>query len=406
MVTGYAALETAVRALNEGASAYITKPLNMEEVLIRVREALERQHLIKENRRLYGEAQRELAERERAEEGLRESEERYRALFESSAEGILIIDSETLGFRYANPAISRMLGYSTEELKKMGISDIYPKISLVHTFSEIEAQTKGEKALARNIPCLRKDGTIIYADINTTKAIIDKRECSIAFFSDITERKLREQQRRQSTEQLLNAMQETIQALARTTEMRDPYTAGHQQRVTELACAIAGEIHLSKKHTEGLRMAATVHDIGKIYVPAEILSKPGQLTETEFDMIKAHPKAGYDILKRIEFPWPIARIVLQHHERMDGSGYPEGLSEGKTLPEAKILAVADVVEAIASHRPYRPALGIDKALEEISQNKGILYDSEVVGACFKLLTEKEFMFEEDSQAEGQPVSSR
>lgn len=268
VVTAYASLDTTVQALNKGASAYITKPLNMDEVLARVREVLEKQRLLIENRRLYEEAQQELAERKRAEEESR---------------------------RYA------------ERLQEL-IDDI-------------------------------------------TKAI------------------------------------------ALTTEMRDPYTSGHQQRVTRLACAIAKEMGLKKKVIAGIRVAGSLHDIGKMYIPGEILTRTGALTEIEFDLVKTHPEAGYSILKMIEFPWPVAQIVLQHHERMDGSGYPAGLSGDDILLEAKILGVADVVEAMASHRPYRPALGIDKALEEISQKRGSLYDPEVVDACLKLFAEKRFKFQ-------------
>ncbi len=210
---------------------------------------------------------------------------------------------------------------------------------------------------------------------------------------EITERKRVEEERNQSTEKLLTAMQGIIRAMALTVEMRDPYTAGHQQRVTDLACAIARKIGLPENQIEGIRMAGVVHDFGKIYVPAEILSKPGRLNEIEFNMIKMHARAGYDILKTIDFPWPITQIVLQHHERVNGSGYPSGLSNEDIIFEAKILAVADVVEAIASHRPYRPALGIDKALEEISQNRGVLYDSQVTDDCLKLFAEKRFRFE-------------
>jgi putative nucleotidyltransferase with HDIG domain len=162
--------------------------------------------------------------------------------------------------------------------------------------------------------------------------------------------------------------------------------------VAQLAFAISGEIGLPKDNTEAVRMAAVIHDIGKIHVPAEILSKPGKLSENEFRLIKLHPQAGFDILKNIEFPWPIAKIVLQHHERMNGSGYPSGLSGGAILIEARILAVADVVEAMDSHRPYRPALGIDKALEEINRNKGTLYDADAVDACVRLFQEKSFKF--------------
>jgi putative nucleotidyltransferase with HDIG domain len=192
------------------------------------------------------------------------------------------------------------------------------------------------------------------------------------------------------TEKLEKALDGIVRATVKTVEMRDPYTAGHQKRVAELSSVIAREMGLSENQIEGIHMAGLIHDLGKISVPAEILSKPGQLTEIEFDLMKTHPQVGYDILNEIEFPWPIAQIVLQHHERMDGSGYPQGLCGEDILMEARILGVADIVEAMASHRPYRPALGIDKALQEISRNKGVLYDPEVVNACLRLFKEKDF----------------
>ena len=197
----------------------------------------------------------------------------------------------------------------------------------------------------------------------------------------------------ETLDKLRKAMEGTIQVISSLVEMRDPYTAGHQRRVAALAGAIAAEMGLPEDRIDGLRMAGVIHDLGKIAVPAEILSKPGQISEAEFNMIKCHPRAGYDILKDIEFPWPIAEIVYEHHERMDGSGYPQGLSDGDILLEARLLSLADVVEAMASHRPYRPALGIDVASEEISKNKGVLYDPEVADACLKVFTEKSFRFE-------------
>jgi len=193
---------------------------------------------------------------------------------------------------------------------------------------------------------------------------------------------------KQSLLKLRKSLEDTIDALGRTVEMRDAYTAGHQKRVTELACKIAGEMNLTQDQQYGLRLAGGVHDIGKIRVPSEILSKPGCITDLEFKLIKTHVQSGYDILKNIEFTHPIAEMVLQHHERMNGSGYPRGLKETEILLEARILAVADVVEAIASHRPYRPARGIDVALEEIVANRGILYDPDVVDACVRLFHEK------------------
>jgi len=206
-------------------------------------------------------------------------------------------------------------------------------------------------------------------------------------------RKRAEEELQQSYVKVQKALEGTVNVLVSAIEMRDPYTAGHQRRVTQLACAIANEMDLPEGQIEGLRMAGLIHDIGKISVPAEVLSNPGQLGDFQWGLIKAHPQIGYEILKAVEFPWPVAQIVLQHHERINRSGYPDGLSGEETLLEARILAVADVVEAMASHRPYRSALGIDKALEEISQNRGVLYDPEVVGACLKLFAEKGFEFE-------------
>jgi putative nucleotidyltransferase with HDIG domain len=207
---------------------------------------------------------------------------------------------------------------------------------------------------------------------------------------DITERKLAERELQISYDKLRETLIVTVNTLASTVEMRDPYTAGHQRRVTILACAIAEEMGLTAGQFDGLRLAGLVHDIGKINVPVEILNKPGRISETEFNIIKTHPLAGYNVLKGIEFPWPVAQIVLQHHERLDGSGYPQGLKDGGIMLEAKILAVADVVEAMASHRPYRPALGIEVALHEITMNKGILYDPDVTDVCARLFTDEGF----------------
>ena len=183
---------------------------------------------------------------------------------------------------------------------------------------------------------------------------------------------------------LKKTVEGTIHALAAVVETRDPYTAGHQKRVSELAAAIASEMHLTEQQVESISMAGIIHDLGKIQVPAEILSKPGQLSELEFNLIKTHPQVGYDLLKNIEFPWPIAKMILQHHEKMNGSGYPQGLKGDEIMLEARILTVADVVEAMSSHRPYRPALGIEKALKQIRKDKGILLDPDVVDACLKL----------------------
>ena len=198
---------------------------------------------------------------------------------------------------------------------------------------------------------------------------------------------------KQSFDKLRRAQDQTVVALASASEIRDPYTSGHQQRVTKLACAIAENMDLSKNLIEGLRIAGLLHDIGKISVPAEILSKPGKITQDEYNIIKQHCQIGYEILKGIEFPWPVAQIVLQHHEKMNGSGYPQGLIGEEILLEARILTVADVMEAMSSHRPYRAGLGIDKALDEIMNNKSTFFDPAVVDICWDLFSKGKFIFE-------------
>ncbi len=195
-------------------------------------------------------------------------------------------------------------------------------------------------------------------------------------------------------EKLQNIMEETVSALTTIVENRDPYTSGHQRRVAHFACRLAESLGMSQQRIAGIRMAGLLHDIGKIYVPSEILNRPGVLRKHETDLIKHHPKVGFDILEGIEFPWPVAKIVLQHHERLDGSGYPQGLKGNQILPEAMIIGVADVVESLASHRPYRPSKGIDAAKKEIRDFKGSRYDEKIVDACLEILSDDDFIFEE------------
>ena len=209
---------------------------------------------------------------------------------------------------------------------------------------------------------------------------------------EIENRKRMQQELQQSFESLKIAMHSTIQAISMTVEKRDPYTSGHQQRVASLAKTIAEELKLPESQIESIYMAAGIHDIGKISLPAEILVKPIPLSDIEISLVQAHAEAGFDILKGIEFPWAIADIVLQHHERMDGSGYPRGLAGDNIVFEARIICVADVVETMASHRPYRPSIGMDKALEEIANNRGVLYDPQVVDVCLKIFKETDFSF--------------
>jgi len=294
-----------------------------------------------------------------------------------------------------NLRFSELFGYSLKEIEGKNINS-----GIIHPPDKIEeGKDLDNKALSKgyvNFETIKKkkDGTLFPVSLSGSPVIVDgKSRGIIGMFADISERKKAEEQLKESFKKLQKTMEDSISAISLVTEARDAYTAGHQRRVSKLAVVIAEEMGFPQDRVEGIKIAGLIHDVGKINLPAEILSKPGKLSEIEFSLIKNHSKIGYDILKKIDFLWPVARIVLQHHERLDGSGYPQGLKGDKILLEAKIIGTADVVEAMSSHRPYRLSLGIDKALEEISQNKGILYDPEMVDACIKLFKEKEFKFE-------------
>jgi len=293
-------------------------------------------------------------------------------------------------FLEVNKAMEEITGYSREELLQMTVCNLYVSDNESNPFKN-EVNIADWKVM-RELRLRRKDGHELM--IAETLVAIRFDSGSVQYFDgileDITERKQAQQQIQNSLQRLQKTIKEIIEAIAHIGEVRDPYTAGHQRRVAQISYELAHMMGLTDEQNEGLTMAAFVHDIGKILVPADILSKPGKLTKPEFDMLKDHTRIGYEILKTIEFPWPIAKIVLQHHERMNGSGYPSGLVGEDIIIEARILAVADVVEAMSSHRPYRPALGIDKALDEISRNRGILYDPKVVAACLELFKDRGF----------------
>ncbi len=523
---------------------------------------------------------RDISARKQAEAALRDSEERFKGIFNHALDGIVLADLETKRFQMANDTICRMLGYTHDEISRLSIADIHPAEDLAYVAQQFERQAKGEIGLAKDIPVKRKDGSVFFADINSSPLTLGGRPCLIGLFRDITERKCAEEvlhksnralkalsagnatliratdedrllpdmchvlieqggyrlawigfveqdaaksvrlmahagpdegyikalgitwadsdrgrgptgtairsgktqltqniltdpafapwreeaiqrgykskislplraidevfgvlsiysaevnaftkeeialleelandlafgilmlrtrverdrfqeQHLRGAERLKQALVGTIQAVATTVEKRDPYTAGHQQRVAQLCVAIASELGLDPERIEGLRLGAMIHDIGKIYVPAEILSRPGKLSQPEFDMIKSHPQVGYDIIKDVKFSWPIAEMILQHHERLDGSGYPQGLKGEAIIHEARILAVADVIEAMSSHRPYRAARGVEPALEEIRQNRGRYYDPEAVDACLRLFEQGKFRFDVTSLA--------
>ncbi len=326
---------------------------------------------------------RDVTERKRAEEALQQSEERYRTVLDEMEEGYQEVDINGK-ITFINEAFMKISGFSREELLGTDYSMYMEAKDVERVYRAYNQMYKtGIPIKSLEMDIFIKDGTIrnieLYASL-----LRDSNNRPIGcrgIIRDVTERK-------QNLEKASKALQATVRAMASIVETRDPYTAGHQRGVADLARAIAAEMKLAEEQIEGIHMAGTIHDIGKISVPAEILTKPGKLTEIEYSLVKIHPRAGYDVLKDIDFPWPVANAVLQHHERMDGSGYPEGLRGEAILPEARILAVADVVEAIASHRPYRPALGIEAAIEEIYKNRLILYDSNVVDACIKLFREK------------------
>jgi PAS domain S-box-containing protein len=338
---------------------------------------------------------RDITERKRAEKKLRKSEEKYRNIFENSVEGIYQSTPEGQ-FISVNPAMVRIYGYASPEELMTSITHISEQL-YVNPDKKKYKDPLNEYGVVENLETqfYRKDGCIRWGSISTR--VVKDATGKVLYYEgiveDITTRKLAEEELKQTLEKLRKTLGGTINAMSLMVEMRDPYTASHQRQVTQLAIAIATEMGLSKDITDSIRMAGVVHDIGKMSIPAEILSKPTKLSYIEYGLIKTHPQSGHDTLKGTELPYPIAEIVHQHHERLDGSGYPQGLKGDNIILEARILAVADVVEAMASHRPYRPALGIDAALNEIEQNKGILYDAEVVEVCLKLFKEKGFKLE-------------
>ncbi len=314
---------------------------------------------------------------------------RLKRAVECSGEVVFLTDRDGI-ITYVNTEFTRLYGYSAEEV----VGKTTPRVLnggavAPEDFANLWVALLSGQSVKWELANRAKDGRLLPIE-SSANPIIDEGHGIVGFLAiqrDISERKLAEATRAQSLEQLQRTIEKTVQAMASLIEIRDPYTSGHQRRVANLAGAVGREMGLSEDQIRVVHLAALVHDVGKMVVPAEILSKPGRITETELNLIRTHPQVAFDILDPIEFPWPIARIALQHHERLDGSGYPFGLTDGEILLEARIIAVADVVEAMSSHRPYRPALGIDSALEEISHNSGKSYDSEVATACLRLFTE-------------------
>ena len=339
---------------------------------------------------------RDITEQKQAEDALKKSEIKYRTIFENAIEGIYQVTMEGR-FVTANAALAHMAGYDSpedliESVKDIG-KDLYVHPEDRKRFLKIREEMGFVEGF--EVEFKKKDGTHFWVVINA-RAVKDEQGKVLyneGLVEDITLRKQAEENLKESLEKLKKAVNTTIQVLVSALEIRDPYTAGHQSRSADLACAIATEMGLCQEKIDGLRMAGEIHDIGKLSIPVEILSKPSKLTNLEFSLIKEHSQSGFDMLKDIDSPWPLAATVHQHHERMNGTGYPKNLKGDDIIIEARILAVADVVEAMASHRPYRASLGIEKALEEIEQNKGILYDENVAEACLRLFREKGYTLE-------------
>lgn len=342
---------------------------------------------------------RDITRRKEAALALYEERERYRVTLASIGDAVICTDDKGM-VTFCNPVAADLTGWPEKEALGRPLAEVF---RIVGEFTGQPVDNPVHRVLREGVVVGLGNHTVLIGrdgrkiPIMDTAAPIRGENGEIlgvvVVFRDDTERRRAERERRENLARLRRSLESAITAVATLVEMRDPYTAGHQRRVAELACAIAREMGLPEERVAGLRFAALIHDVGKTVIPAAILNKPGHLTEIEFALIKTHPEVGYDVLKNIDFPWPVARIVLQHHERMNGSGYPAGLKGEAILLEARILAVADVLEAMASHRPYRPAHDTKEALAEIARHRGELYDPDVVDAAISLFTTKGFSFD-------------
>ena len=321
-------------------------------------------------------------------EHLEESERRFRTLVEQSVSGFYLIQDGK--FTYVNARFTEIFGYtSPDEIVGKSPLDLTAEKDRTKVAENLRRLLSGEvKSISYSCAGVRKDGSEIELGAHGTYIINEGRPAVIGLLQDITERKRNEDEIQRYVTRLEQAMRGTVGVISAIGEARDPYTHGHERRVGEIAAAIGTEMGLDANRVEGIRIAGNMHDVGKIAVPAEILSKPGKLNKPEYELVKSHAERGYEILRGFEFTWPVAEIAWQHHERLDGSGYPRGLKGDEILLEARVLAVADTVEAMSSHRPYRPGLGINQALAEISKGAGTLYDRQVVDACRRLFIDK------------------
>ena len=329
--------------------------------------------------------------RRQAEIALRKTEERYEELYENAPSAYLSVSGENKKIIQFNRALCELLGYTRHELEGMAISELYADTD--YGLKRAKRIFTDDGVRNEELQMRHANGKPVWVSVSIDTVYDDDGDLleSRSMVNDISARKQAEEESSQFAEQLQRSLLQTIRAIALTIEKRDPYTAGHQERVAELAVKIGQEMGLGDDDLEGLKLGALIHDIGKISIPAEILSRPGKLEPEMFGIIKTHPRSGYEIIRGIDFPWPLADVVLQHHERMDGSGYPDGLKGDEILLNARILAVADIVEAMASHRPYRAGLGFERALDEVESGKGTLYDTQVVDACQRVFSDTDSM---------------
>ncbi len=297
--------------------------------------------------------------------------------------------------QYISPSVKRVLGHDPQSCIGKAFTDLNQCSRENTTILMMDFQNllSGRKIVDSELTCYTSNGREMIFKINGSPFYHHGRiDGAVISAQDITSQKDYENELKNILGNLRKSLDITIKTISRTVDSKDPYTAGHQQRVSDLARSLATQLNMTAEEIDGIRMAGIMHDIGKISIPSEILSKPGRLHDAEFELIKIHPTIGFDILSSIDFPWPVAAAVLFHHERIDGSGYPYGITGEFILPQAKIIGVADVVVAQASHRPYRPSMGIDQALEEIETNSGRLYEPEVVNACLSLFRDKGYDF--------------
>ena len=353
------------RALITNPSGYIVKPVNKKELKSAIDLAILRNEM---------------------EEKLKQSESWFFTILNSIGDAVIVMDTADQ-ITYVNPIAEKITELTIDKL----IGKRFTEVMDIRYDGMHNSHNALEDSIYFNyfISLSGKKVPIDFS-ISPISDINGEKSGSVIILRDDTERVISELKLKESYLQIKKSVDGIIQAMSQMLETRDPYTAGHQRRVADIARNIAIEMNLTEKQVEGIFMAGMVHDVGKISIPTEILSKPGRLSSIEFDLIKTHPQIGYDILKSIEFPWPLAEMVYQHHERFNGSGYPRGLSGDGILLGARIICVADVVEAMASSRPYRDALGIDKALSEISDKKGKLFDKDVVEICIRIFMEKKY----------------